>query len=303
MKKEHVLSLAVVVLLALQVLSYLQIGELREQVYRAEANLNSRIGEVQNDVIGISGTIEQELAAQAAIVQDYDYQIGDFDIERKRAPVVFSITPKTLRDDTTLTLDIGGALYPMERQGNDFVVTVEIGVAQSIAPQAMVAVHSDGTTQMEALHVNLNLLETIFPLIFPHFSGQSGYQAGQFVIENGYVFLDVLEKGDNHIVALSYFLTRDGEIVAEGTQTGTEEEAHELAVVLAVDAEQGQVMDLWVETVDTQGLVQRHLVHRYVIGSEAQPDIFPTVTWGLYAPDGSTIYEEDASGEVPMRGA
>ena len=187
MNKTEKITFALIALLAIGfVVSITQINNLRWQleltrheVLSANNNINFQIGWVYSQV-------EEMINRQMGLIELASTEIGNIDVDRLTADVTFTLTPRQVSPNTAVSLDFGGELFSMQREGQVFSLTVPLDIFGNVRP--MILIDEDDvihTTQDRDIGI-WGIMFEIFPTMTPAFNGTSSHGNGRFRM-SGYI--------------------------------------------------------------------------------------------------------------------
>ncbi|MPM54381.1 hypothetical protein SDC9_101159 [bioreactor metagenome] len=299
--KQQPWAVLIALLVILQVYSIVKINALERQL----ENVNYTVSSVENHLISqindISNHVEQKLQEQASLILRASAQVGIPDADTLTVPVTFTVTPKTVTDTMSVSLDIDGELIPLERSGLEYSTTRAIGLSQKITPT--IVIEEGGKKQVVengALMLS-NLKEMIFPDVYATFAGQYSYGSKAYK-QKGQLEIDCKpSQQNNNLIEAKYIVKVDGKPVKEtpvelGPEPGPNDIFGGGRYGISIDdqytLEDGQVLTGCVVAVDSLGFTHEYQVLHYVAGSDEQrePDFRQeTIT----APNGEIIYRYD----------
>ncbi len=165
MKKEHIPYVLMCVLaVALAVLSF-RVKDLENELIRAKNNFNSEIYMLRQDISSIYQNVDDRMKKDASLFSNVSYTLGEL-TDGGIIPVAFEILPKTVADDTEITLTLGDEAIILEREGDLFKGTVTAGIFEDdLIPLVSVISSVKQTEYLE--DVNLSLL---YQKVLPEFS-------------------------------------------------------------------------------------------------------------------------------------
>ncbi|HWP80608.1 MAG TPA: hypothetical protein VN446_08205 [Candidatus Acidoferrum sp.] len=293
--KQHSWTALFALLVMMQLYSLIKIGALERQL----ENLNYEVSSVETHLSGqlsdIYENAEQKLQQQASLILRASAQLGEPDADTLTVPVTFTVAPKTVTEDTAVSLDFDGETLPLEKFGLEYRATKNIEISQSISPT--VVIETGGEKHVEA-HAGLalaNLREAIFPELFARISVQSSYSSNTYK-QSGSLEIDYKPSQANiGFTDITYVVRVDGNPVKEtpvftgGSGLGGTFRPH---VDEQYSLEDGQVLTGHVVAVDSLGFIHEYQVLHFTAGADAQREPYSKLE-KITGPNGQIIYRDD----------
>lgn len=171
MKKINTFFIIVLtVLIGLQFYSQIRIGRLTKEMDSLKVmnrELNHNIDEIYNNV-------DEKLKKQNSRVSSFRYEVGNFDLETYRVPVIFHVEPKKITEDTKVFLKFGKERLEMKKEDITFSVKRNFELGDRVAPTLILA---EGDTEYIESNPEVyidSLKDYVFPMIDVEFSGTHG---------------------------------------------------------------------------------------------------------------------------------
>ena len=100
---------------------FFSINDLQTTIENNNSNFNSQIQNLRNEINSIYSDVDEMLKEKASLLASFNYSYGNLDEKNMKVPVSVKITPKTVNENTSLTLDFGSKKIPMVRaEGTEF---------------------------------------------------------------------------------------------------------------------------------------------------------------------------------------
>ena len=136
-KFDWKIAVAVITVLLL-VICLFKIHDQSEQINNLQSSvslLQHKITNIDNNISSLYTNIDEHLKKEASLLSDVDYSLGELNTNDHTIPVMIKVTPKALTDDMHLSVSIGGASVPLERNGNEFSATMPVNMFVSYVEQ------------------------------------------------------------------------------------------------------------------------------------------------------------------------
>lgn len=300
-KRKTAFYIIIAIFLVIQIYSISRINSLNHQLNNLENTLMYYQDSVARISDGISQSVKSALEQQASILTSCSYEIGEPDIEELKVPVTFHVQPKTLSNNTAVSLKFGNDLISMERAGSEFILTREFGFKDKIYPT--VVIEENGVSQVEEnnnLHMYNNLKSMIFPEMSPQFSGSRNWSGrspynykikGSLFLEN-YQSEAICENDSNVFTEAEYSLTLDGkELLGADIDLSSPDLVYGIIIDESFKVETGQTLCLTVFATDSLGFIHEYPVFSHHIESDNGP-VSLSGSEKITAPDGTVIFND-----------
>jgi hypothetical protein len=291
MKKQRAYIL-IVILIILQLYSITKISSLQNKIENTNMTLNTIDYRMNNQINSIHNTINQKLEEEASKILDSSVSVGNLNTSTLTVPITFTVEPKTISEDLSVSLDFNGEILPLQRSGIKFSGTKGLEISESVFPK--IILEDQGVKSIEE-HRGLNvsrIKESIFPSIFAHFSGTTKYSSGEYHAQ-GVIDIDYKEfNKNNYFKEMKYIVKIDGALVdekpilLEANQSG---ESFSVDINDQYTLDKGEILTTSIMAEDELGFTHEYLVTHYVGDSNAQREPhFEKIK--IMAPNGETVY-------------
>ena len=122
------LCVAMAVMIIAQFSLFSRLEDMQNEMNNRNQNISNQISRLASEINSIYANIDTHLKQQASLIAGVDYQLGDFDSETHSVQVSFSVVPKALTADTEATLTLNGKTVVLERVGDAFCGTMQVGL-------------------------------------------------------------------------------------------------------------------------------------------------------------------------------
>lgn len=290
MNKKKLLYIVLAILLVWQINSTVQIGNLKTELQQTKNSITYMEDRLNGNISSIYSNVDKKLAEQASLVSSCNYEVGEFNLETQKVPIIFKLQPKTLTQTTKVSLKFGEDMVLMERAGTAFVLTKEFPMTDEILPT--IVVEDNGVQQFEnndCFNV-YDMQDKVFPSLYPQFQGESGYNH-----EEPYHFylkgeIDVKFNSDaqNSFQNIKYIVTIDD--VVQKTYENDSSNSGKIKVDGTFELKKGQILVGKVVATGKLNYTQECIITKYV-GGEEEPQWDYYENEKIIAPDGTVIYE------------
>ena len=166
------------IVVGLLIFSLIQIATLNDKIDNlksANSRLNSEINQLNSNINSIYSNVDEQLKKEASLISGIDYSVGTPNADMKTAPVTITVVPKTVTDDIKLSVELDGTTAHLERKGNEFSGTIDVGLFEAYGQYPLLTIESSKDTKTEYLEdMNIgNLFEDYLPRLTPRISSSS----------------------------------------------------------------------------------------------------------------------------------
>ena len=166
------------IVVGLLIFSLIQIATLNDKIDNlksANSRLNSEINQLNSNINSIYSNVDEQLKKEASLISGIDYSVGTPNADMKTAPVTITVVPKTVTDDIKLSVEIDGTTAHLERKGNEFSGTIDVGLFEAYGQYPLLTIESSKDTKTEYLEdINIaNLFTDFLPQLNPRISSSS----------------------------------------------------------------------------------------------------------------------------------
>ncbi len=284
--KNKITAIALVALVVMQIVSFMQIGDLRSTISNYENNFYNEIDHLRTEISGIYSNVDNMLEEKASILQTAEYEIGELNLDTLAAPVTFKIVPKTIADDTEVAIDINRILHQTIRNNTEFNATVDVEMGDVVNPNIVIT--TGGIQHLQGMNARISLTDAFVPeIMYPSFGGSISpspeYSA------SGHVDFDIKEAmNGNTIVTADFIVKVDHAEVFSSPIELPLKGSFEVEVTLDIPVSDGQTVSFYVNATDEMGFTHEHLFHRETVGSEDHTHVQNRT---VYAPNGKIVAE------------
>lgn len=298
-KRSKLLIAVIVLLIAGLIASIVMIYNLTEKVENLHLSFSNQLNSVNSNINSIYSNVDESLKKQASIISNAEENKGNLDEKTLTVPVSLKIAPKSVADDTKLSVEINGKAFPLSKTGEaEFSTTINVPLFNT--EYAYLLVQSGGETKTELLEdvYITDMWYSYLPMINnADFTGSNGYTNGSYTL-NGKIHIDCDEsaKMDMRILeklTLEAFI--NGKKVWEQDETDAFNKANgEIPLTKGFEMKPEDTFTIDVVAVDDAGIIHRYTAHsKSAEGSQLDEMIESVVYAGdiLYYPDGRQVFE------------
>ena len=174
-KLQKIITCVVVGLLIFSLIQIANLNDRIDNLVSANSRLNSEISQLNSTINSIYSNVDEQLKKEASLISGMDYSVGTPNADMKTAPVTIKVVPKTVTDDMKISVEIDGTIVSLERKGNEFSGTIDVGLFESYGKYPLLTIKSSKDIKTEYLEdMNIgNLFEDYLPRLNPRISSSS----------------------------------------------------------------------------------------------------------------------------------
>ena len=165
--KDVILGVIIVGLIIALFNSYTRINELNNSVSNLQNNLVQNINTIRTDIADIYENVDQRLKNEASILSGYDITYGSLNTANNTTPILISVTPKNLDNNTSVSVKIGETTVQLNRNGEVFSGYIDTNVFIANSTYPLITVKNNSSSQNEYLedHDMKNLFTVFMPYL------------------------------------------------------------------------------------------------------------------------------------------
>ena len=287
--KKRITYILLTILIITQVISMLKLDELKSLIDSTRNELSNLSNNTRNEASYIYDNVDRMLREEASIITDASVEIGLPDIETLTVPVLFSLIPKEVRETTTVSLNFGGNVIPMVRNGTTFTATIPFDVFDVIE-DPLIEINDSGTlrsTRDDRIFI-WSVKDAVFPEIFAQLVGRASYGNNTYTIEK---HLQIAEKRSESAVTIAemrFVIKVDDEVISDKSVPDNVLNTPWL-VNEKITLNSGQVCTMTFIATDSIGFEHHFLLDYFVGGNNAQREpMYENEI--IYSPDGKPVW-------------
>ena len=178
----------IIVMAGLLIFCLAKINDMSDEIATLQntiSNYRHQISNMNSSIDSIYNNVDEMLKKEASLLSDVDYTLGELDTENHTVPVIVKLTPKSLTDDTQITMNVDGQTILFERNGNEFTATFSVNMFIAFNDYPMLNIVADGTTKTELLEsVDLTALYTRYlPNVYAYVTPFDEFKNGKLEID------------------------------------------------------------------------------------------------------------------------
>ncbi len=287
--RKNALNILIVVLIIFQIASISKINNLQREIQNVNIGMDNLNISVMSDINNIYSNVEQILKREASLIADANAEIGAIDADELMVPIKFILTPKEVSEQTTVSLDFRGELFPMEKTGTNFSTTVSRHVFGDTMPK--IIIEEGGVKKItEDTRINVeNIKERLFPRLYSRVSGEANYRKNIYS-RKGTLNVDFKEiKSDIKYTEMRLVVKVDDKLISdeiipdEVFRSGYEVDEE-------IPMNDGQTYVMTLIATDSIGLEHHYTVEHWVAGTGEQ--IAPSLDdEHIYSADGKLLWK------------
>lgn len=282
----------VIILIIFQVVLILKINNLQRQIGGTNAEMNNLSNRIGNDMNTIYSNVNEMLRQKASLIESAAAEIGKVDTDEFTVPITFTLTPKEVGENTAVSLDFDGELFPMDKNGTTFVTTVSRNIFGDAMPR--IVIDEDGvkkTTQDAQISIP-SIKERVFPIMFPRLTGEAKF-SGKTYRRKGNLSADIKEApSEIEFEEIRIVIEVDNKVISDEIipKEMFFHDGYEIDEKISLN--DGQTYIMKIIATDSIGLEHHYIGDSWVVGSNYQRK-----PWfgdeRIYSPDGNLLWRPD----------
>lgn len=177
---KKLLPVAVAILILAQIAALWQIKHLQNQLDQTIAAMNNLQNSLSHEINSIYTNVDALLQEEASLLTSAAKEIGALNAADLTVPVTFTLTPKEVREATTVSLNFADRLFPMAKNGTTFTATVSCDIFGDALP--LIIIEGNGVEQTirdERINI-INLKATVLPSLNPVLNSEASYNGATY---------------------------------------------------------------------------------------------------------------------------
>lgn len=305
-KKQFNWKTFIIVLMAvLLAFSLYKIALLSDEIDSLKSRNSNLTGDVQvlrDEINSIYDNVDKQLKKQASLISGVDFSIGNPSEDMKTVELSLTVVPKLISDDMQVSVTVDGVTAPLERNGNVFKGTIDVGLFVDYNQWPLLSIKTADGTKTEYLEdVDVSyMFSRHLPSLYADMSGGSGkFSDGTLSVDLGFTVETKPASPNAPITFTSFTLIEEVNGKEISRQDITEEvrksgESYNTRYVKNFKVTYGDKLKVYVIAEDSLGYIHKTLAHYWLEredGSQAE-----TVFGGemIYDKDGNLLYGDKA---------
>lgn len=301
-KKQFNWKTFIIVLMAvLLAFSLYKIATLSDEIDHLKSRNSNLTGDIQilrEEINSIYDNVDKQLKKQASLISGVDFSIGNPSEDMKTVELSLTVVPKLISDDMQVSVTVDGVTAPLERNGNEFTGTIDVGLFVDYNQWPLLSIKSAGETKTEYLEdVDVSyMFSRHLPSLYADMSGGGGkFTDGSLSVDLGFSIESKPAYGNAPIIFTSFTLIEEVNGKEISRQDITDEvrksgESYNTRYVKNFKVTYGDELKVYVIAEDSLGYIHKTLAHYWLEredGSQAE-----TVFGGemIYDKDGNLLY-------------
>ncbi len=293
MKKNNSFIL-IVILIVVQVMSFFKISDLEREIEKMTSYTMSVHDTVNSSISSLYFNVEEKLNKQASYIEHIETSIGTPNGEDLTVPITYTIIPKEVSDNTSLSLDFNGKFIKMDRDGTKFSLTL---VAEIFNPEIYpnIVITEDGVTKTEKNDLlNIySLKDNIFPDLSIYLMGSAHGNS------KGYKRMGTIRSDIHPPLGLSktlefvdarFVIKVNDDIILNKPIDINDLNGYEINEEVAL--KDGEICTMYIVLEDSLRLEHHYMIDHYVQGSNGQREPFYD-NEEIYSQDGTLLWSQE----------
>jgi len=287
--KKHIQYLIVVLCIA-QLASLYSIKNLQDEVLALQNTMDHVHNNLITNINAMYYNIDDILKKETSLIEDANVEIGAVNTKDFTVPLIFTIIPKEVTEDTQISLDLGDTILLLEKNGVTFSAEISRGFFDNVFPSIIIDENGvKKVTQDERINID-SIIAWVFPAVYPRLLGEKRVRDEKTYEVKGFLELNIKEAtSEVKFTNIRLVATVGEQIVLEKTiPVETFSQHYEIDEQIALEANQVYIMT--VIATDSLGFEHRYTVDHFVEGSIIQQE-----PWfddeKIYSPSGELVWE------------
>lgn len=259
----------IIVMVGLLMFCLAKINDMSDEIATLQntiSNYQHQISNMNSNIDSIYNNVDEMLKKEASLLSSVDYTLGELDTENHTVPVTVKLTPKSLTDDTQMTMNVDGQTISFERNGNEFTATFSVGMFLAFNDYPMLNIVADGATKTELLEsVELTTLYTRYlPNVYGYVTPFDEFKNGKLEI-NGTLQFDAKPTTTDGAVSITKVelvtVKNKQEIARMDVTDKVKSDVNHIPVQATYDAKFGDEFCIYIVAEDSLGYTHKVLAY------------------------------------------
>lgn len=295
--KKFIPYIVIAILVLTQILLFSEMHILKNNLATMENQIWNLDNNLNNQIASIYSNVDEKLEEQASIIHMASLELGAFDTETLTVPITFTVVPKVVTEDLTVSLAFDDETILLTKDDTTYFGTKIFTVTgHEISPTIILESQgSKSITQDDGLRV-YSLVDEYIPRLYPmtpFYETTVNAQAdGVEYLQYGEMFFD----GGSTNFASANFVTCIDDVKVSEIQIDLVAVQQEPVITLpekTYELKNGQVLTTYVIAVDNLGLTHTYPQQHYVAGNEAQREPYYNAV-KITTQNGEVVYDNTA---------
>jgi hypothetical protein len=292
--KKKTLYLLLAILIISQIMSMIKINNLQRQLGELDRELTRFSQRIMNDVDAIYSNVDEKLKQKASLIESATTELGRVNKEELTVPVIFTLTPKQVTEQTLVSLDFDGELFPMERSGATFSVTIDCKIFSEASPKIVIDESGAKSITHDDQVCIRDIKGELLPRMYPRLLGGSSFNGNSYK-RKGSLIADTKESpSEIKFTSVQLLIKVDEKVISEKELDLQVLEARVDGYEIdeEIELSDGQICTMTVIATDSMGLKHHYLVDHFLAGSKAQREPW-LENEKIYSSDGRLLWESE----------
>ena len=290
------------VLLAFSLYKIATLSDAIDLLKSRNSNLTGDIQILREEINSIYDNVDKQLKKQASLISGVDFSIGNPSEDMKTVELSLTVVPKLISDDMQVSVTVDGVTAPLERNGNEFKGTIDVGLFVDYNQWPLLSIKSAGETKTEYLEdVDVSyMFSRHLPSLYADMSGGGGkFTDGSLSVDLGFSIESKPAYGNAPITFTSFTLIEEVNGKEISRQDITDEvrksgESYNTRYVKNFKVTYGDELKVYVIAEDSLGYIHKTLAHYWL---ESEDGAQAEAVFGgemIYDKDGNLLYGDKA---------
>ncbi|MBQ9070267.1 MAG: hypothetical protein IJY23_02840 [Clostridia bacterium] len=264
-KKYDFKNIIFIITLVLLVVCLFKLYNMADDITSLEnrvANYQAQINSLGYDIDSMYDNVDNLLKKQASLLSSVEYTLGELDGTTHHVPLTLKVIPKTLTDDTVLSVRIGATTADFTRDGDEFTVTVPVELFISEEQYPILSIKTGSETNTEKLEnvCITNLHYDYLPNVYAHISPFYDYSNGKLKIDSDFQ-ISIYSESSVSITKIELITEKNGEeIERKDVKSLIKEDSYEGVFNKTYSAKDGDEFKIYVIAEDSLGYIHKTTV-------------------------------------------
>src|SRR5699024_1815037 len=111
--KKNIVHILIAILIISNMISFSKINNLQRQIENTDAEMSDLRYSVKEKMDTIYSNVDEMLKQKVSLIVSATTEIGVINVDDITVPITFTLTPKEVSENTAVSLDFDGELFPM----------------------------------------------------------------------------------------------------------------------------------------------------------------------------------------------
>jgi len=294
---KNVLVVAMAILLVLCLVKLSNQTDKIDTLQSMVQNLQNQISNITGEIDSIYDNIDIQLKKQASLVSGTDFSIGEASEDMKSVELLLTVVPKSISDDMQVSVTVDGKTAQLDRKGNEFVGSVDVGLFVEYDQWPLLSITSENeikTEYLEGVDVS-NLFNRFLPSLYADMSGGGTLSNGTLSVDLGFCVESKPKSEKEPVTFKSFTLIEEVNGKEINRQDITDEvrkagDNYNTQYVKKFNVTYGDKLKVYVVAEDSLGYIHKTLAYYWL---ESEDGMQAETVFGgewIYDKDGNLLY-------------